>query len=235
MKRSVLLATILIVMCAGLASAIPTCVSGGTLASYEGLTSGCIYDNNLLFSNFVYGNTFAGNGAAVSNASVILTLVGAGSYNRGIVFSTTADSTGWSVQVNEPGGLSFVDSSIQFTVTELSGGMLEDGTLSLLSFATGGSGRATIGETINPGGVPPGLQYTVKGTGPLVMHEIYPASTLVSVLKDIQVRVPNGGTGSATISSFEEDFSQMPEPVGSVLIGSGLLALGIWRRRVSRG
>jgi hypothetical protein len=225
----------LAVICAGLASAIPVCVSGGTLASYEALAGGCIYDGSLLFSNFIYGNTFAGAGAAVSNTNVFLTLVGAGTYNRGIVFSTGEAGNGWSVQVNSPGGLSFVDSSIQFTVTALSGGKIEDGTLTLLSFGTGGSGRATIGETINPGGVPPGFQYTVRGVGPTTTHEIFPASTMVTVLKDIQVRVPASGTGFATINSFEEDFSQMPEPVGSVLIGSGLLALGIWRRRMSRG
>jgi hypothetical protein len=75
----------------------------------------------------------------------------------------------------------------------------------------------------------------VDAFGPLSDHVIFAPTRTVQVRKDFFIGIPQFGTGSVRVSDFTENFSEMPEPVGTVLIGSGLLALGIWRRRVSRG
>jgi hypothetical protein len=108
--------------------------------------------------------------------------------------------------------------------------------LTLFSFAVSGTGRANIGETVTPGSDPAFL-LAVDSSGPFVDHTLFTPTNTVSVLKDVIVSVlpsETVGSGTAQIFSFQENFSQIPEPIGSVLIGSGLLALGIWRRRVSR-
>jgi hypothetical protein len=227
MKLSVLLATMLF-GAVGIASAAPVCI-GGTMATYEGLAGGCTI-GNLLFSNFFYTGGASGAGvSAVLNTAITLTPVNVGTFSPGpgIVFT----SSGWNVPAGSSTSDVLIDSSILFDVSSVDGRqILVDGTLTLLSAASTGSGVAEIGETIEPGNV----QLQVNANGPLVSHTIYPAQTTVSVDKDVLVLVPQGGPGSASIGSFAENFSEMPEPVGSVLIGSGLLALGIWRRRVSR-
>jgi hypothetical protein len=100
--------------------------------------------------------------------------------------------------------------------------------VTMSSFATPGAGLADITETINPAGIQ--LQVDSQ-SGPLVSHGFFPNTNRVSVLKDVLVTVQQGATGSAQVFSFREDFSQIPEPVDSALVGSGLLALGFWRRR----
>jgi hypothetical protein len=214
----------------GSASAAPLCISGGTMASYAALGVGGCQIGDKLFSNFIYGSTGHGTGVAVAASAVFLTPVGAGTFNPGpgIIFS----SAGWIVPSGSPTTNSFVDSSIGFDVTVIGGfPIMEDGTLTLSSFAVSGSGLADITETINPAGIQ--LQVDSQN-GPLVSHGFFPNTNHVSVLKDLLVTVQANTTGSTQIFSFEEDFSQVPEPVGSALLGSGLLALGVWRRRVSQ-
>ena len=92
-----------------------------------------------------------------------------------------------------------------------------------------GTGAGNIGETINPSGI----QLQVDLNGALVSSQQFTPTNTVSVLKDLQVSALPG-SGFAQIGSFEEDFSEAPEPVSTVLIGSGLLGLGLWRRRVVR-
>jgi hypothetical protein len=217
MKLSVLLATVFFAA-AGLASAAPLCISG-TMASYELLAGGCTI-GNLLFSNFAY------TGVAVPNSTVTLAPVDGGySPGPGITFS----SSGWTATAS-PDGVVNIDSSILFDVSALDGRpIITDGSLTLLSSGSTGTGVAEIGETIEPGNI----QLQVNARGPLVSHVVFVPTSTVNVLKDVLVRVPQGaaGSGTAFIGSFEEDFSEVPEPVGAILIGSGLLALGIWRRR----
>jgi hypothetical protein len=214
------------------ASASPVCVSGASMASYVLLGSGgCTY-GDVLFSNFIYGATAHGTGVAVASSDVFLTLVGTGTYNPGpgIIFS----STGWVVPSAAPTTNSLVDSSIGFTVTALNGSsLIDDAGLILSSFSASGSGFVDITETISPGP----LQLQVDSGGPFSSHLNFTPTSVVTVLKDILVAVPsfaNGGEGSARVNSFEEDFSQTPEPAVPMLVGSGLVALGFWRRRSAK-
>ena len=234
MRLSVYLAMILVAF-AGMASAYPLCTNivdgngSSTMAAYvamgQGTGTGCTIGDKL-FSTFIYGSTAQGNGVAVPATAVFLTPVDAGtdSPGPGILFS----SSGWKVL----GPADSVDSSIFFTVTVLPGGnLIDDAGLSLVFGTTGTGVVADITETLNP----MGLQLQVDSNGPFVSHKFFTPTNTVSVSKDLLVEVFNGATGTATISNFTENFSEIPEPVGLVLIGSGLLALGAWRRRVSHG
>jgi hypothetical protein len=205
------------------------------MADYVSLGSGGCIIGDKLFSNFTYNATFYGSGAYVPAADVTLTPVGADTSNPGILFSSEQVF----VSAADPSVFSYVDLGIGFTVSTLDGSkVIEDASLTLSSFALTGTGRANIAETISPGAAS-ALLLSVDSSGPFVDHTLFTPTNTVSVLKDIIVSVPpseeNLGSGTAQIFSFQENFSQVPEPVGSVLIGSGLLALGIWRRRATRG
>jgi hypothetical protein len=227
MKLTVLLATIVVVF-ASAGQAAPLCVSGGTMASYEALGAGGCVIGNALFSNFVYGSTAFGSGTAAADTAVFLTPVDA-TQGPGIIFS----STNWSVSADAELP-SLVDSTIKFTVAIIDGSpVIRAGILTLSPSSTsGGTGTGGVGETINPSG----LMLQVDINGALVSSQEFPPTNTVSVLKDLRVSVPPGveGSGFAQINSFEEDFSEAPEPVSAVLIGSGLLGLGLWRRRAVR-
>jgi hypothetical protein len=61
-------------------------------------------------------------------------------------------------------------------------------------------------------------------------HVVFdPVSVVDIVMKDIGVR--GGVDGVATLSAVEQRFSQVPEPGTLALIGAGLLALGVLRRK----
>ena len=223
MKISVLLATTVVAF-ASMASAAPLCTDvGPTMDYYLALTGGCQIGDKL-FSDFSYQGTAENPSAAVPPTAVFVTPDNTDPYNPGIIFSSASwltSSTG-------------VDSSIGFTVTVLPGGnFIEDAGMTLLSSGATGLGSGSITETI----LNLGAQLTVDtGTGGVggqrAAHVSFAPSQSVSVLKDVLVTVQRG-QGSAQISSFEENFSEIPEPVGSALIGSGLLALGFWRHRAS--
>jgi hypothetical protein len=227
MRLSILLAMALIAF-ANMASAAPLCLTGGTLASYQALGSGGCMNGDLLFSNFSYVGTSQGQGNTVANTQIFLTPVGSGTLSPGpgIIFS----STGWSVPRAANNTDSFVDSTIGFIVSTISGSrVIDDGTLNLSSFTVTGTGFGHISETINA------TSLQVDSGGPLVSRQVFALTNTVTVSKDLRVTVPMGNpnSGTAQINSFEEDFSEVPEPTASVLVGFGLFALGFWRRAVA--
>jgi hypothetical protein len=228
MKLSILLVLVLGAF-VSVAPAAPLCVAGGTMASYEALGAGGCVIGDKLFSNFGYGSTVQGAGIPVLDSQVFLTPVIADVYNPGpgIVFS----SANWVVSAS--GVDSLVDSSIFFSVSVLSGEPnMEDGTLTLSSFTVTGTGVADISETIGPSST----QLQVDSGGPFASHAYFPSTNTVTVAKDLFLFVAAGepGSGFIQVNSFEEDFSETPEPVSVLLIGSGLLGLGLWRRRSIR-
>jgi hypothetical protein len=229
MRLSFLMAAVVIAL-VSTASAAPLCLTGGTLASYQTLGSGGCMIGDLLFSNFSYVGTSLGQGNTVANTQVLLTPVGSGTLNPGpgIIFS----STGWNVPRGANNTDSFVDSTIGFIVSTISGNpVIGDGTLTLSSFTVTGTGVGHIAETINA------TPLQVDSGGPSVSHQVFALTNTVTVSKDLRVTVPTGNpnSGTAQINSFEEDFSEVvPEPATSFLLASGLLALGFWRRGAER-
>lgn len=238
MKLSVFLATIFLGV-AGSAWASPMCVGGATLASYVALPSyvspgvgGCTI-GNLLFSNFSY--SASGNLAtAVSASNVTVTPINAGPTNSGPGIQFTSD--GWNVTAGSFIDDVLLDSTFRFDVRTVDGRLLIAGaSLTLLSSGLTGTGSAGIGETLQPGN----HQLTVDAGGPFSSTTTFAPTGLLHATKDLEVLVPfmttEADAGSAFIGGFQEGFSDVPEPVGAALIGSGLLALGIWRRRATRG
>jgi hypothetical protein len=218
MKASALLATILF-GAVSIASATPLCAIGGTMDSYVTLGSGGCTVGDLLFSNFVYNDSGSAPGSAV-----FLTPISSSLTNSGPGLSFTSDA--WTATGN---GI-FLDSSIFFDVGTVDGRPLISGaTLALVSSGATGDSGATIGENVVPGG-----SLEVDAGGPYVSGIVFAPVNLIHIEKDLSVASLSDGS-SAFIGTFDEGFSTVPEPVGTVLIGSGLLALGIWRRRVGRG
>lgn len=208
-----------------IASAAPLCVTD-TMAAYMALPGGCTI-GSMLFSNFGYSSTGMPPGGAVPSDQVLLTPNSSDPFNPGIIFS----SRGWVVPAGSIDFFSFVDSSISFTVSGPPGGLLiADSSMTLLGFSVTGDGHADIAETV----LPAGMGLDVNSDGPLYSHVNFTPTASVSVAKDLIVLVPQGQQGSAIITSFEENFSLTPEPIGMVLIGSGLVAVALMNRRFRR-
>ena len=235
MKLSVFLAATLVAF-ASIASAAPLCTSLNvvTLADYVALGStGCQIGDKVFF-NFFDSPTSGGSATAPVPASAVsVTPVGVGTYNPGLTFS----SSDWSVTGGSTTANSFLDMSFGFTVSVLPGGnSIDDASVTMGTPVTTGTGVVTLGETILAAN-----GFTVLGTlnvasnGARAGETFFAPTGTIQVKKDFFLGVPQNGTGTASISTFTENFSEIPEPVGAILIGSGLLALGAWRRRGNRG
>ena len=233
MKLSVLLVATLVAL-ASMASAAPLCTAvGSTMADYVALGSTGCQIGDKVFYNFFYSSSGGGLGVAVPASAVTLSPVGADTYNPGIAFS----SDNWFVPGGSTTRTSVIDSSISFTVTVLPGGHpIDDASLTLGSFDQVGAGTASIGETVLAADGFTQLGFMGVGTnGQLAAEVNFAPTSTIQISKNFALFVPQNGTGSIRVSSFTENFSEIPEPVGAILIGSGLLALGAWRRHGNRG
>jgi len=240
--RSVLLGSVLL-LASTIASAdtsIPQCASSGTLASYIALgAGGCIIEDKVFFN---FSANITGN-VPLSTSSVFITPI------------TTALDPGILVNpnmlvMNTSGvGDFFQDLALHFSVRTLDlGARIKDVSLGL---AGGGvlSGATSINEFVCVGGAfanplagtgcPVGNQVVnlnVANPPPILFVEQNFASltNFVDVFKDIAVH--SGTAGSASISSFTQQFSEVPvpEPLNVILLGTALLAVApILRRRLS--
>jgi hypothetical protein len=234
---------------------IPTCVSGGTLASYEALANGCIVGDKI-FSSFTYhnsGNVLADTAITVIPQNADKSPADLPGYGLGFEAS-------WAVGVNQT-----EDSLIGFQVTIVPGSafLIEDDTLSVPSYlvATGGiltsitesvclGGSWVSGACIAPGVVESPVLHipcsaqagsTCTDTSlNLTMNvgPFGPYSTL-GVSKDISLiggwNCPTGNC--AAFSEVYQNFSQVavPEPAAVLLFGTCLLALfPVLRKHLSR-
>ncbi|MEN6536650.1 MAG: hypothetical protein ABFD89_23545 [Bryobacteraceae bacterium] len=193
------------------AATIPQCITSGTLAQLTGMSAeGCISQDKI-FSNFQYTGT-----------------VSAANINVNLVLQTGAsDIHGWS----------FVPTTA----------WVDGFTLSYdISVAPGNPFVAIVlsKDQMNSGGVPNGITINDTQTGvtpsPLAMTGTLGGETVFSNAYNLQTvhtssvaTIPVG----RNLLSYEQDFfegSSIPEPVSFVLIGSGLLGVGLLRRRVSK-
>lgn len=206
------------------ALASPTDCQSGMFSSFLAASFAC-QSGALTFSNFNYSTSATDGAARISDFAILVGRIDAPD-TEGLTFSG-----GWDVSSNR-GVLESVDSRIGYAV--------EDGTSLLdtlrLSFASvvTGSGVASVSEhfCLNTlyclgGGDGGDLKVSNPGTG-FSNVAFFAGTGLLSVVQDINVR--SGVNGSASIQSVTNTFSS-PEPLSFVLLGTGLLGIGLMRRR----
>ena len=206
---------------ASTALATTTSCQTGTLTSYLASGFSC-QSGSLIFTDFDY----QGTGRDASSITVNpLT-----DYDReGFQFQG-----GWSAS-SANGASTSEDSRITYTVNH-PGGLID--TLSLaFGSSVSGTGVSTVQErfclgsslvncpSINQGAI------SLTNPGTMLSNRAFFAGVgSVSLSKDINVT--SGLNGSASISNVSDTFSS-PEPLSFVLLGTGLLGIGLLRRRRS--
>jgi len=242
MRQAILILAALTAL-TSLAPAAPVCVNGNTLQSYitnnATLANACQVGDKV-FWGFAYSSSVSGGGVAPTASQITITGDPSNPGEPGLIFASGL----WVVS----GSASFatnllVDSSINFNVATASGlPLIADASLSFAGHTSfTGFGVAGIGESVTPNGQS-SFGLTVDTSAGLFadVHQFFPPVSSLAVSKDLFVIVPASGsatpnTGSAQITQFREGFSVsgVPEPADALLIGSGLLALGLFRRRLS--
>jgi hypothetical protein len=200
--------------------AVPACVSGGTLASYEALASGCQIGDKI-FSSFTDINS--GTNPLTAAEITVTPINGA---EIGVQFNAP-----WSASAGQSS-----DSDITFVVSVVSGGPLLIDDASVVQSSSGfiGDGVANVSEGVcGPTPCTPTLTLqTVNsaGTTSLKDHKVFTPTGSVFASKDIAV---NGNTGFASLSSVQDTFSQtgVPEPTAMGLLGSALVGLSFIARK----
>jgi len=217
-----LLVFLVSLMLASTALATTTSCQSGSLSAY--LASGfTCQSGSLIFSDFDYQGTGR-------DASSIAVTPLTGSDDEGFQFQG-----GWNAHsVN--GASTSEDSRITYTVHH-AGGLID--TLSLaFGSSVSGTGVSTVQERFCLGSslvnCPSVNQGAISLTNPGAMFSnraFFAGVGSVSVSKDINVT--SGINGTASISNVIDTFSS-PEPLSFVLLGTGLLGIGLMRRRLSK-
>ncbi len=234
MKRILLISLALLIMASGgFASQLCTNNVGldQYIANYAGINNACQIGDKL-FYDFGYSSSLAPSGTPPSASGVSIAPVpGDGYSDPGILFSVG----GFLVF---PGKT--LDATITYTVATLSGSAVMEGySLDIAGSHTGqptgaGSGSVTESFSGNPLGTP-----LVTSVGPFAAAtlsaetDILPWVSSTTVTTQIHLQSPVDGNDRVTISAIEEHFAEaVPEPYETILIGSGLLFFGLWRKRV---
>jgi len=226
--RKILLLSAIISMFGTMAVAAPLCVPNATLQSYitgnDTFANACQIGDKLFWG---FGlNNITGNEPPATQIQV-LPLSFDGITNVGISFN----SGGWIADPGFP-----VDAFISFNVATISGAaVIEDATLSITGTLSGAGATATITETLTPGVAGSPMVTTLPSA---VSNHIVFANNMQSafqVVDEINLFVdPRNPTSSSHVSVVENDFSEnvsVPEPVLTSMVGSGLLVLGLLRRK----
>jgi hypothetical protein len=196
------------------------------LASYVSAGSCTIGDKT--FSGFVYTPNAGGGAVAIGATSITVDTIGPASTGATI---TGPDiglqfSAAWSVGAGQN-----LDSLIQFTLSVTGGAaIIKDAGLVQLGTGASGTGIAQVAENLGNGSNLLTFVNAPAGTSKTVDTVNFSPTGSFSVVKDISV---NGGTnGTAAISLVNDTFSQIvPLPATFALFGTGLVGLGLLRRR----
>jgi hypothetical protein len=226
LKRYPLLFLILtgLMLCTSAFASVTTCPTASYTA-YLGAGFTCT-SGNLAFSAFGYSSSANPAGNAIPASGLTVTPQTQDS-NEGFQFAG-----GWNVGTQAGGVASFQDSVVSFTVTS---SVITDLHLFFNGSFTG-TGTSSVVESycLNHvlAGCPAGSSGSISVTNPPPSFNavvFFAPVTSVSVSKDIHV--DSGTNGTASISQVINTFSS-PEPLSFVLLGSGLLGLGLLRKRI---
>jgi hypothetical protein len=224
MNRFLTLLAFLVLASSAFASSTTCPLPNSPYSGYLGGFS-CV-SGNLMFNNFSYSAT---PGSPSASAVIVTPITDTG--DEGLLF-----------HANWTGNM---DSLLTFTVTALAG-TITDLHLSFNGGSIGTGSFATVNETVcldgsistcgNPIGIP--QQLMVPNVNSPVNDAIFFAGAhSIQVSKDISVFAAPGNSDSmANISFVTNTFSQsdVPEPLSLALFGSGLVALGLMRKRAKR-
>lgn len=216
--------------------ATPTCVDGGTLASYVALGAGGCQIGDKVFTDFVYAPTATGGATPVLAGNVTVDTIGPN--NSGTILGPDIGlqfAGAWSASSGEVN-----DGAIDFTVSVVGGGpmLIEDAGLAQTSSVVA-NGVASVGESgCGPAVCTPGTWNVITfnagdGNTQQVNHTFFTPTGSIQVAKDINA---NGGSMSgsfADLSIVQDTFSQtsVPEPATIFLFGLPLVGVGLVRVR----
>ncbi len=221
--------TVLIAFCffTHTASANPAPCSMATLAGFMAPGFSCSIGDKV-FSNFTYSQK-PPPGTQIDPSNINVTPVNTPN-NPGLNFQNAGS---W----NAGGGTSSsLVETIEFLVTVMPGGEpIDDASLELMGIAVDGAGVVSDSESLCPGGPivgctatnPPSLYASSNLGNPAPVT--FPPVMQIGVSDELTIAATTGS--DAHLSSFQKQFSEVPEPTSAVLLATALAAASLTRFR----